>query len=250
MVANTVAVLAYNEAATLPALIEAIDNFCRRQFGDDYETLIIDDASTDATESVVERLVERFPRTRLFRHDQNLGYAFATRSALKMSVGNVVFVIDGDGQHPPQQILEFLGPLGLGYDIVLPHRTMRAEPIQRRIASRILTAQCRLLLGFPGSDINGGIKALTRSAIKNIEIRHQVNLVNPEIYASARSSGFRVGFAQVEQLARADGTPSRVISSPVSLFIKVNRYLLALRREYRPTKSRHHPSPVDISETV
>lgn len=229
----SIGVLAYNEKASLSAFLPDLYAMCQQHFGDDFEILIVDDCSTDGTPEFISEMTHTLPRLRTVRHERNLGYAAASRTALERGAGDYLFVIDGDGQHAPPQIISLATALEDGAEVALPVRTKRAEPLQRRIASWILTTQCRLLLGFPRTDINGGIKAIRRSAVANIRIEHDVNLVNPEIWTRARNSGLRVAFVEVEQLPRLDGTRSRVIRKPVPLFLDVTRYVWQLGKSVK-----------------
>jgi hypothetical protein len=124
-----------------------------------------------------------------------------------------------------------------GNAVVFPIRKRRAEPLNRKLASKVLTFQCWIYLGYRQRDINGGIKGFSRTAADRIEIRHFVNLVNPEIWIRCRQQNLKIGYVAVDQIARFDGTKSRVISRPGPLFLSVNRYLRSLRRELQAQES-------------
>lgn len=226
----SVGVLAYNESVSLAQFLPQLHACCDEHFGEDFEIVVVDDCSSDDTPNLVTDLARALPGIRHVRHDRNRGYAAASRTALIEGGGDYVFVIDGDGQHAPEQIIAMTKALEQGADVVLPIRVQRSEPLQRRIASWILTAQCRALLGFPQTDINGGIKGVRRDAVDAITIEHEVNLVNPEIWMRSSNAGLRVAFVPVEQLPRIDGTKSRVIRQPVPLLIDVSRYVWQLSR--------------------
>lgn len=226
----SIGVLAYNERASLKELIPAICGYGRRHL-DQFEVVVVDDGSTDGTRDWLEQISDDFPKVRWIRHRTNSGYAAATRTALTESKGDVRLVVDGDGQHPPEQITAFLEALKDGADVAMPVRSQRTEPWSRRLGSFILTAQCRILLSFPEKDINGGIKALTAEAAEGLQILHEQNLVNPEIWVRARNAKLSVVFVQVEQKERLDGTASRVLRNPLVLLFQISSYVTRLRRE-------------------
>jgi glycosyltransferase involved in cell wall biosynthesis len=233
----SIGVLAYNETASLSDFLPNLYELCQRNFGEDFEILVVDDCSTDGTPEFISRMTSAMPRIRTVRHEKNLGYAAASRTALEQGLGEYLFVIDGDGQHAPEQIVDLAVALDGGADIALPIRTKRAEPLQRRIASWILTTQCRFILGFPKKDINGGIKAVRRDVVESVGIKYEVNLVNPEIWTRARNAELRVAFVEVEQLPRLDGTRSRVIRKPVPLLLDVTRYVWQLGKSVNRSRS-------------
>lgn len=226
----SVAVLAYNEREGLSVLLPQLDSVCREVFAH-YEIVIVDDCSQDGTDNWLRSLADELPCVRTVRHSRNRGYAAASRTALTHSLGEFRVVMDGDGQHSPDQVLKVIDALAQGADVVLPVRKSRVEPPKRRLASWLLALECRLLLGFPQQDINGGIKGIRASAVAQVDIVHEANLVNPEIWVRARNHSLVVGFVKVDQLKRLDGTASRVIRNSFTLFISVTRYIVGLARE-------------------
>ena len=228
----SVAVLAYNESVSLRVLLPALHDTCERLAHSDFELWVIDDASTDSTAQVVEDMKQALPQLRNLRHEINQGYAYATRSAIRAATGDVVIIMDGDGQHTPDQVERIFERFSESdSQVIFPNRTVRAEPLQRRVASRVLTTQCRWLLGFPGKDINGGIKGIRQTVSSKIEIKHQANLVNPEIWVRCHNESLLFEFVSIEQKTRIDGTESRAIKKPTAMLKSVILYILALRRE-------------------
>ena len=91
----------------------------------------------------------------------------------------------------------------------------------------------RAYLGFPFHDINCGIRGFNRAYADQLEIRHRVNLVNPELYVRAKQGGFRMGEAAVVQDMRKAGSSSHQFTRPWAIFRQVSSYLRSLRRELR-----------------
>lgn len=100
-----VALPAYNEAASLPALVErwaAVLRGLDRPF----RILIVDDGSSDATPSVLAELAQRFP-LEIHRHAANQGLGMTIRDALVAAAAqaapdDVIATMDADGTHPPE----------------------------------------------------------------------------------------------------------------------------------------------------
>lgn len=228
----TIALLAYNEAPSLRTLLPDIVTHCEGSQYQDIEILVVDDNSSDETQELLRDLGEDIFNLKQVRHTVNRGYAMATRTALESSTGDVVVVMDGDGQHSPDQILRVSEPVRRGVaDVVLPIRVTRSENILRRTASWVLTTQARLLLGYPERDINGGVKAFSRSSVQLLHISRTTSLVNPEIWVQSQIHNLAVHFINVDQHPRLDGSQSRAFRSPARLFVELARYMLDLRRE-------------------
>jgi hypothetical protein len=91
----------------------------------------------------------------------------------------------------------------------------------------------RIYIGFPLHDVNCGIRAMSRRYADAVEIRHFVNLVNPELYVRARQHGFGVAEVPVEQEPRRAGVSSHEFGRLWHILRTVEAYLRSLRRELR-----------------
>ncbi len=87
-----VVVAARDEAKHLPACLRSI----RSQRGVDFECVIVDDGSVDATTAIAERLTRRDDRFRLIRHDEPRGLAGARNSGLQQAGASLITFLDGD----------------------------------------------------------------------------------------------------------------------------------------------------------
>src|SRR4051812_39807837 len=87
----------YNEQDVIG---EVLDGACTvlPEFCDEFEIVVVDDGSADATSSVVERFAMKDDRVRLVRHEQNRGYGAAVATALRAAHGEWICFTDGDGQ--------------------------------------------------------------------------------------------------------------------------------------------------------
>ncbi len=183
-----VVVPAYNEAQVLPATLHALLPLGHR-------IVVVDDCSTDETWS----LLERFPVYAL-RHSVNLGQGAAlqtgTTFALQQGAAYVVH-FDADGQHRAEDIQALLEPLRRGEaDIALGSRFMRPEdvaqiPPSRRILLRGAIRVDRLLTGMELTDAHNGLRAMTRAAAQQIELRENRYAHATEILSQVRAHHLR-----------------------------------------------------------
>src|SRR5581483_7494442 len=204
---RTIALPAFNEAAYIETMIaRAIAAGEMRP--DPFEVIVVDNASTDDTAAIVERAAARDPRVRLVRHPENRLYAASCLSATRAAKGDRIFILDSDGQHPPEDVWKFDAKLDEGYDIVFGWRVRRAEKLPRLAMSRVLRGLTRWYVGFDLHDINCGIRGFDRAYADRLEIKHRVNFVNPELFVRAKLGGFRIGEVQVVQEPRRGGVSS------------------------------------------
>ena len=87
-----------NEAGNIRPLI---DEICSAFAGRQFEIIYIDDASNDATADELSAALDTVPQLRVLRHTQRAGQSAAIRSGLFQANGNLIGVLDGDGQNVP-----------------------------------------------------------------------------------------------------------------------------------------------------
>src|SRR5262249_29503698 len=103
----SVIVPAKDEAESLPQLVEEIVRAIRplregREL-DDFEVLIVDDGSTDATPAVLRRLAASYPELRPIRLAANVGQS-ATAAGLRAAHGDWIATLDADLQNDPADL--------------------------------------------------------------------------------------------------------------------------------------------------
>lgn len=106
----SVVIPVYNEAATVATLVGRVISV---EYGLNVEIVLVDDASTDDTPSVLKSLPERFPEAtiRVFAHARNRGKGAAVRTGLAEANGDYVIVQDADLEYNPRDIPRLLRPI-------------------------------------------------------------------------------------------------------------------------------------------
>jgi glycosyltransferase involved in cell wall biosynthesis len=229
---RTVGLPAYNEAGYIGQMVERTLRAGEMRT-DPFEVVVVNNASTDRTAAIVEDIARGEPRVRLISHSENRLYAASCSTVTKAAKGDRIFILDSDGQHPPEDIWRFDAKLDEGYDIVFGWRTQRDEPFTRLVMSRFLWWLTHYYIGFDLHDINCGIRGFSRAYADRLEIRHRVNFVNPELFVRARQFGFRIGEVAVVQERRKAGVSSHEFGRLWHIFRTVRAYLVDLSRERR-----------------
>jgi glycosyltransferase involved in cell wall biosynthesis len=200
---------------------------------DPFEVIVVNNASTDATAAIVAAIAAREPRVTLISHPENRLYAASCLTGTKAAKGERIFILDSDGQHPPADVWKFDERLAAGCDIVFGWRRRRAEPLMRKLMSRFLRDLAKWHVGYDLHDVNCGIRGFNRAFADKLEIRHRVNLVNPELFVRARLGGCRIGEVEVTQEKRKAGVSSHELGRLWRIFRTVYGYLAALGGELR-----------------
>jgi dolichol-phosphate mannosyltransferase len=165
--------------------------------------LVVDDGSTDATASL---LAER-DDVAVLRHESNLGYGAALRSAFDFAQKHdfdVLVTIDCDGQHQPQRIPEFVsacravGDCGHRPDIVSGSRYLKAfegdsaPPAERRSINMQITEELNDRLSLKLTDAFCGFKAYRVASLSKLETTDPGYAMPLELWVLAARAELRV----------------------------------------------------------
>jgi 4-amino-4-deoxy-L-arabinose transferase-like glycosyltransferase len=194
---------AYNEQAVIEqAVTEAVTALAR--IADDFEVLVVDDGSSDATAENIERTGERFPQVRLLQQEKNLGYGAALRRGFSEATKELVGFTDADCQFDLTE-LDRLVFLARDYQIVCGYRIDRKDSWLRCTYSAGYNMLVRALLGTRVRDCDCALKLFHRDAIRKLPITGDGFLVNGEMLAVARQQEMSLVEVGVSHRPRAAG---------------------------------------------
>jgi len=228
-----IAFLAYNEEELIAKTVTEAISALSAIPGLDWRLLVVDDGSRDRTGEIAEELAKKDSRVLVVHHQGNKGYAVATETGLRNTPGEVVMVVDGDGQHTMADVPRFLAAIDAGADVVFGWKRERHDPFLRLVLSKGLNTLSRWILGSPLHDINGGCRACRREVARKIEIRHRINFVGDEIFARSRIAGWTVAEVVVRHFPREAGQSIHRPWKMAGTVVRVIRYLFDLREEIR-----------------
>jgi dolichol-phosphate mannosyltransferase len=112
----------YNERLNIHALVERITQVLDPVLEQRYELIVVDDDSPDLTWELAQSLCADYPQLRVVRRQQERGLATAVIRGWQEAKGNILGVIDGDLQHPPQIIENLLAEIKGGADLAVASR--------------------------------------------------------------------------------------------------------------------------------
>lgn len=138
----------YNEAQTLPSLLEQLSALLGEKYGDRYELILVDDDSPDRTWQIAQQLTAQYPALRVLRRERERGLATAVVRGWQVARGRLLGVMDGDLQHPPATLLTLLTALEQGADLAVASRHAPGGGVSQWNWGRRLLSRGAQLLGL------------------------------------------------------------------------------------------------------
>jgi glycosyltransferase involved in cell wall biosynthesis len=160
---------AYNEEAVIVGSISDIKKRTS-SLGREFEIIVVDDGSTDATRRVAEAAVND-QRIRVVGYGTNKGKGHALRFGFKHATGEFTLFADSDSEISPDRILPYLSALENAEIAIASKRHPQSKvqvPIVRRILSYYFNMITRIVTGLNVSDTQTGLKAVRSSAFYRI----------------------------------------------------------------------------------
>jgi len=184
----------YNETATISKLVLAV--LARPEVT---ELVVVDDASSDGTWDVLQRLLSDRPdRLRVLRHKNNMGKGAALRTGFAAATGDIVLVQDADLEYDPVDYPRLLEPvLRDAADAVFGSRFIggsshRVLYFWHSLGNRFLTLLSNMVTDLNLTDMECGYKVFRRDLLQKITIEEPRFGFEPEIVAKVARSGARI----------------------------------------------------------
>lgn len=112
----------YNEGQNIQTVIERLTSLLDQVMPEDYELIVVDDDSPDRTWELAQAIASDYPQLRVMRRQQERGLSTAVIRGWQAARGDVLGVIDGDLQHPPDILLKLLEAIEQGADLAVASR--------------------------------------------------------------------------------------------------------------------------------
>ncbi len=194
----SVVILCYKAGEAVAPFVDAVHGTMDR-LGHDYELVLVGNYNrgdtSDTTPAVVRRLAQADPRIMALTLEKRGMMGWDARSGLDVATGDVIVLIDGDNQMPPEDIEHVVRKLlSEDLDLVMTYRGQRKDSLTRRLNSRAYNAVFRVLFpGYPVRDVNSKPKAMTRAFFKKLRLTATGWCLDADIMIQARRHKARLG---------------------------------------------------------
>lgn len=215
----------YNEQGNVRRVVEQAIGVLEKLEAD-YEVLVVDDGSSDATGRIADEIAAAHGKVRAIHHPRNLGYGAALQSGFRNATKELVFYTDGDGQFDVAELPPWL-PLMAQYDIVSGYRMNRQDNLVRKFNGWAWTKLVQLAFSLRVRDVDCAFKLYKRAIFDDIRMESTGALISTEILARAARKGYTMTQRGVHHYPRTAG---RQTGANPRVILRAFRELLKLRR--------------------
>ena len=202
---------AFNEAETLPTLLERLSDALAGRFAR-WEIIVIDDGSSDATAAALAPWLGR-PGIRYVALSRNFGKEAALTAGIDRARGDVVLLMDADLQHPPDLIASMVDTWRGGADMVYTVRASRSdESWLKKVGTRVFYRLVNAGSTFRIPEDAGDFRLLDRRVVEALKILPERNRFMKGLYAWVGFASAAVAYTPEERFAGASSFSMRRLS--------------------------------------
>lgn len=169
---------AYNDAATIQSAVEEAVRIGKKCTSV-YEIIVINDGSSDQTNTILASLQKKFSALTVRTHTTNKGYGATIKELYYKARMDWCYSIPGDYQVGAKELLKLLPHTGKA-DMIIGRRVNRHDPRGRLWESRVYNGLLQLLFGLQLHDVNS-VRLLKTSVLKKITITSSSAFVDAEL---------------------------------------------------------------------
>ena len=199
----------YNEADVVEELYQRL-TAVMRQTGLHYELIFVDDGSRDNTLEKIKLIAASDSQVIAVELRRNFGQTPALAAGFDTAHGNIIISMDGDLQHLPEEIPDFINKINEGYDVVSGWRKRRVDNlVMRKIPSRIANWIASKVSGVDIHDFGTTFKAYRKEVIDELELYGEMHRFIPAVVSG---KGARIAEIPITNIPRPKGKSNYGIS--------------------------------------
>ena len=195
---------AYNDSGTIGSLVIAALGAARK-LTPDFEIIVVNDGSADATPEIADELARTYPEVRVVHHERNRGYGGALRSGFAAATRELVFYTDGDAQYDPAELVVLWGALTDDVDLVNGYKISRSDPLHRIVIGRIYHHTVKQLFGLRIRDVDCDFRLMRRSIFDKVTLEKDSGVICLEMMKKIQDAGFTIAEVPVHHYHRVYG---------------------------------------------
>jgi len=195
---------AYNDSGTIASMvIRAVQT--ASELTPDYEVIVVDDGSADATPQILDELARTYPHVKAVHHQANRGYGGALQTGFRSTTKDLIFYTDGDAQYDPAELKLLWERLTDDADMVNGYKISRADPLHRIIIGRVYHHIVSIMFWLKVRDVDCDFRLMRRRIFERINLEKTSGVICLEMMKKIQDAGFRIVEVPVHHYHRAFG---------------------------------------------
>jgi glycosyltransferase involved in cell wall biosynthesis len=227
----------WNEEHYVERAVDVARRVCETMVGAgelaDYELLIIDDASTDRTPELADKLAAADRHVRVIHHDRNRKLGGSMKTGFANAGGDLILYSDADLPFDMEGELPRAVRLLREYDVdmVSAYRFDRTgEGYLRAVYTFSYNLMVRWMFRVKARDINFAFKLCRRRIFEHVRLQSEGSFIDAELFIRTAGLGYEILQIGVDYFPRTLGEST--LASP-AIIVKILREMFTLRRELR-----------------
>lgn len=194
-----------NEEDNIKPLVERIDHIMEEN-KIEYEILFIDDHSPDKTQKIITSLAEKYP-INLHIKVGTKGKAQSLIEGFTYAKYDVICMIDGDLQYPPESIPVMMKKLEDNMGVVVANRKDKQVSLKRKVIGNIYKFIFAKVLHNFNCDVQSGLKVFNKEIIERMSLNPSDWTFDLEFLINARNAGYPIYSQDIIFSRRYSGKP-------------------------------------------
>jgi len=206
---------AFNEAQNLGPLLDRL----RSMQLPPNEIIVVDDGSTDGSAEIAIK-----GGASVVRHPYRIGNGAAVKSGIRVARGKLLVLMDGDGQHRPEDIPKLLAEAGR-YQMVVGARAKGSKlRVHRYIANHLYNAFASYVTKFKVEDLTSGFRVLKRKdALRFIDLLPNTFSYPSTLTLAFLRSGLAVKYVPIQTLYRSGQSKITLITDGIRFMLIITK---------------------------
>ena len=218
----------YNEKDYLAKAVQVAE-LVLGGMADDYEIIIVDDASTDGSGAMADSLARVNNRIKVIHHGKNRKLGGALKTGFYSAFKDIIVYTDIDLPFDLSRLKDLI-PLVNEFDIIKGYRAGKRESWLRIFYSKAYNLLINFVFNVKFSDVNFSLKIFKRAVLEDMDLKSEGSFIDAEFMIKAVKLGYSIKEVELEYVPRTYGV-SR-LSSPAVIF-KIIYEMIRLSPEVR-----------------
>ncbi len=184
-------------------------------FADEFEILIVDDASTDLTEEIAIELAHRYPQVSVTRNRRTMGCKQSVQTGLERCLGDVIFVKDGASPLRPSDLRSMWG-MRTDEQLVMAQSAPGEQTTQMQDGPKPLSPELIERLATSSDPVHGGVQMIRRQAAEQIEAdSSRFDQASEQHVSAGPENTRRTDGRMAERISRSEQISRRMPPQPI-----------------------------------